>query len=333
LKEENEVISSSSSSSCAGVNTSGEISMSLEPLIAESNLVCMTDRDLVPDCLFVAMAQMKPCKLTRIDRVGCYKSRDIGFIGMACKHCGGQPGFGRYFPNSVRSLAQTTTSQTILKHVSGKCSFVPPHVRDAILELQRLQVIREGFPAGRPRYGSRKVFFQRIWHRLHGDEIQQALEQDEVSAALTSTQPKTTFGIPTAPPTNHNNLAIPSDTSSTDASESASSSSSSQTDEEIVCVTTTTPAAAVAAATPVTNVTAPPSSLSSNQQKNSNKKKRTMEYASPEYYFPKRPKTSSSSSSTTTTTGPLPPPTTTIANTTQWYPHYVAYAATPHYFS
>jgi hypothetical protein len=128
----------------------------------------MKDRDLVPDALFVAMAQMKQCKLTQADRVGCYKTREIGFTGMCCKHCGGQPGFGRYYPNSVRSLAQTTTSQTILKHVGGKCRFCPPHVRQALLELQRQQAAKEGIAAGRPRYGSRKIFFQRVWARLHG---------------------------------------------------------------------------------------------------------------------------------------------------------------------
>jgi hypothetical protein len=137
-------------------------------LLDDSELVVPKDRDLVPDALFVAMSQMKICHLTQADRVGCYKSRELGFVGMCCKHCGGQPGFGRYYPNSVRSLAQTTTSQTILKHIGSKCRFCPPHVRQAVLELQRIQVAKEGMASGRPRYGSRKIFFQRIWARLHG---------------------------------------------------------------------------------------------------------------------------------------------------------------------
>jgi len=141
---------------------------SWERLLEGSELVLMKDRDLVPDALFVAMSQMKACKLTQADRVGCYKSREIGFVGMCCKHCGGQPGFGRYYPNSIRSLAQTTTSQTILKHIGGKCRFCPAHVRQAVLELQRHQAAKEGMSSGRPRYGSRKIFFQRMWARLHG---------------------------------------------------------------------------------------------------------------------------------------------------------------------
>lgn len=139
-----------------------------EELLSDSELVHLKDRDLVPDALFLAMAQMKACTLTLADRVGCYKNREIGFVGMCCKHCGGQPGFGRYYPNSVRSLAQTTTSQTILKHIGSKCRYCPTHVRSAVNEFQRLQTLREGSGPGRPRYGSRKIFFQRVWSRLHG---------------------------------------------------------------------------------------------------------------------------------------------------------------------
>lgn len=131
-------------------------------------LVVPKDRDLIPDALFVALGQMKPTRLQQSDRVGCYKTRQLGFLGMCCKHCGGQPGFGRYFPNSVRSLAQTTTSQTILKHIGGKCRLCPPSVRKAVLELQRQQAHKDHLTSGRPRYGSRKIFFQRMWARLHG---------------------------------------------------------------------------------------------------------------------------------------------------------------------
>lgn len=151
---------------------------SWEKLLDGSDLVLLKDRDLVPDALFVAMSQMKSCKLTQADRVGCYKSREIGFVGMCCKHCGGQPGFGRYYPNSVRSLAQTTTSQTILKHIGGKCRFCPPQVRQAVLELQRHQAAKEGMSSGRPRYGSRKIFFQRMWARLHGGRSDQGDDSD-----------------------------------------------------------------------------------------------------------------------------------------------------------
>ena len=51
----------------------------MEELIQDSVLLSMEDRDLVPDCLFVAMAQMDISRVSQADRVGCYKEREIGF--------------------------------------------------------------------------------------------------------------------------------------------------------------------------------------------------------------------------------------------------------------
>jgi len=163
---------------------------SIDHLVQQSNLVHLDDKDLVPDYLFLAMAQMKPCHLTEEDKVGCYKTRSIGFRGMCCKHCGGQPGFGKYFPATVRSLAQTTTSQTILKHIGTKCRMCPEEVRNAVNALLH-EAHKEGAvpptkpppcknsPEARPRYGSRKVFFQRVWGRLHGEHVPDLPAQPE----------------------------------------------------------------------------------------------------------------------------------------------------------
>mmetsp|Transcript_19378 Transcript_19378/g.25004 ORF Transcript_19378/g.25004 Transcript_19378/m.25004 type:complete len:173 (-) Transcript_19378:553-1071(-) len=59
----------------------------VESLIGDSKLVAMEDRELVPDPLFTAMAQMKPCRLQHSDRVGCYKNRELGSVSMCCLHC------------------------------------------------------------------------------------------------------------------------------------------------------------------------------------------------------------------------------------------------------
>ena len=183
--------------------------MDLEPLLGlGESLVCVSDRDLVPDALFVAMAQMKLVYLTESDKVGCYKDRPIGFVGLGCKHCGGQPGFGKYFPASVRSLAQTTTSQTILKHIGSKCRFCPPEVRQIVLDLQHQQAIKEAAIAGRPRYGSRKVFFQRIWGRLHDEPVPEypsakSQEQTCLPPVLIFIAEDTTDALSVAPTADH----------------------------------------------------------------------------------------------------------------------------------
>jgi hypothetical protein len=98
------------------------------------------DQALITDYLYLTLEQMAPCVLMEADRVGCYKTRQVGFPGIACRHCVGQgtrnvagsfvrvhlwrsiiillaAGCGRYFPASEASLSQTTTSQTIMNHV------------------------------------------------------------------------------------------------------------------------------------------------------------------------------------------------------------------------
>lgn len=190
---------------------------SLNSLMGDTALVSTEDMDLVPDYLFLAMAQMKPCVLSESDRVGCYKDRGVGFLGMSCKHCGGQPGFGKYFPATVRSLAQTTTSQTIIKHVGVKCRLCPSEVRNAVLALQRNSHDKPGcnysrgpssVSDGRPKYGSRKVFFQRVWGRLHGEAIP-TIPDFEAQASLHAAAVATQEQQARLPATDHKNRARP----------------------------------------------------------------------------------------------------------------------------
>jgi len=161
------------------ISSSQILQDSMNDILGDSPLLSPEDADLVPPYLFLAMAQMKPCKLSPEDRVGCYKDRGVGFSGMCCKHCGGAPCFGKYFPASVRSLAQTTTSQTIIKHVSRKCTKCPDEIKILLDKLHKEGLSQGGNYGrggketndGKPKYGSRKIFFQRLWARIHGLEV------------------------------------------------------------------------------------------------------------------------------------------------------------------
>ena len=99
-------------------------------------LVTSDEKHLVADYLFLALEQMQPCNLMDSDRIGCYKGRRTGFPGLACKHCVGQAGCGRYFPASEASLSQTTTSQTIINHVRN-CRRCPLEVRKQLEMMRR----------------------------------------------------------------------------------------------------------------------------------------------------------------------------------------------------
>ena len=194
-------------------------------LLKDSELIKKTDRELVPDSLLAAMAQLIPCQLIAADQVGSYKNREIGFRGMCCKHCAGAPGFGRYFPNSLRSLSQTTTSQTILKHMSYKCSFCPPEIRQIVSELQKQEAAREGLPTQqRPRYGSRKIFFQRLWTRLHSKDSLSGEQSESDESNNTGTTDGSTETSSEAVP--------PSTATSSDTEEAPSSKNNNQSDDE-----------------------------------------------------------------------------------------------------
>jgi len=155
----------------------------LTSLIGDSELVRIDDVDLVPDYLLIGVAQMVPCRFEEWDRTGCYKDRPEGFKGLCCKYCHGQQGHGKFFPSTVSGIAQTTTAQTILKHLAYKCEKCPEDVRQAVLKFEEDQSLKEQskhsdinrqekittLADSKPRYGSRKFFFRRIWSRLHGE--------------------------------------------------------------------------------------------------------------------------------------------------------------------
>ena len=68
----------------------------LQQLVIGSTILTMEDRDLVPDFIFLSMAQLIPNQLIAEDRIGSYRFRPIGFQGLCCRYCQGyQPGPGK----------------------------------------------------------------------------------------------------------------------------------------------------------------------------------------------------------------------------------------------
>ena len=146
------------------------------PTVDDRPLVFENDQCLISDYLYLTLEQMAPCTLMEADRVGCYKTRKVGFPGLACKHCVGQAGCGRYFPASEASLSQTTTSQTIMNHVRN-CRRCPTEIRENLEIMKRNRMGPDGKRADKPKHGGRKVFFHRLWCRIQGLEIQESKGQ------------------------------------------------------------------------------------------------------------------------------------------------------------
>lgn len=145
------------------------------PEVDPRPLVFEEDKSLISDFLYLTLEQMSPCKLMEADRVGCYKTRKVGFPGLACRHCVGQAGCGRYFPASEASLSQTTTSQTIMNHVRN-CRRCPVDIRENLEIMKRARMGPDGKRADKPKHGGRKVFFHRLWCRIQNLKIE---EKDE----------------------------------------------------------------------------------------------------------------------------------------------------------
>lgn len=154
------------------------------PNIDDRPLVFEQDKPLISDYLYLTLEQMAPCTLMEADRVGCYKTRKVGFPGLACKHCVGQAGCGRYFPASEASLSQTTTSQTIMNHVRN-CRRCPTEIRENLEIMKRNRMGPDGKRADKPKHGGRKVFFHRLWCRIQGLEIDEESKEDLGESPIT----------------------------------------------------------------------------------------------------------------------------------------------------
>jgi hypothetical protein len=109
------------------------------------------------------MDQMETCQFTEEDRSGGrskIKDIEVGLPGMQCKHCQGKAGFGRYFPTSVNALALANSDRNIFNHLQ-KCRRCPVPVKSQLLQLSKNQ------SQPKNKRGLRKMFFQRVWSRIH----------------------------------------------------------------------------------------------------------------------------------------------------------------------
>lgn len=128
-------------------------------------VVTCEDKDLVTGYLYVLLEQMETCQFSDQDRSGGrskIKDCPLGFPGMQCKHCGGKAGFGRYFPTTLRALTSANSDRNIYNHIM-KCRRCPSEIRESLHKLHEEQ----NQSNEKNRRGWRKMFFKRVWHKLH----------------------------------------------------------------------------------------------------------------------------------------------------------------------
>lgn len=126
-------------------------------------LVIPSDKNTATAFSFLLLSQMQPCVFTEADRLGKRKGLPTGFAGLACRHCFGGYGSGRFFPSSIKTLSDTSKTLNVLHNHMIRCRKCPKEVRE---ELESARKTHDEERA-KMKFGSQKAFFAKIWSRLH----------------------------------------------------------------------------------------------------------------------------------------------------------------------
>jgi hypothetical protein len=116
------------------------------------------------DFVVKVMEQVVPCRANDRDAGKKFRRIHVGYPGMACRHCLGAAGEGRYFFTTLESL--TTASTVLEKHVL-KCPAVPPEIKS---EVAAAKVTHPGQRKALVA-GSQQGYFNRLWDRLRSSNI------------------------------------------------------------------------------------------------------------------------------------------------------------------
>jgi hypothetical protein len=152
----------------AGAGGIHQMEQSMAQSITQSApLVTPDDEPYSTSFSFHLLGQMQRCVFTEADRLGKRKGLPPGFPGLACRHCFGGYGSGRFFPSSIKTLSDTSKTLNVLHNHMMRCRKCPTEVRDA---LEGLRASHDEERA-KMKFGSQKAFFARIWDRLHGNTV------------------------------------------------------------------------------------------------------------------------------------------------------------------
>lgn len=101
---------------------------------------------------FILMSQMRRCVFTEADRLGKRKGLTNGFAGLACRHCYGGFGAGRFFPSSLKTLSDTSKTLNVVHAHLERCRHVPKSVLDDLAKAKNTHEIERS----NMKFGSQK---------------------------------------------------------------------------------------------------------------------------------------------------------------------------------
>lgn len=125
-------------------------------------LVLEEDKPQIAEFIFEVMKQLQPCKFTEADR-NKRRLKDVGCVGVECKHCAGQADGRKFFWSSVSAVESNFVS--VHTHMF-ECKMVPQELKEKLVLLKSLRKEQTSLLKN----GSQKAFFSRVWNRLHQDD-------------------------------------------------------------------------------------------------------------------------------------------------------------------
>lgn len=136
------------------------------PILHGTAVVNEMDKNLATNFSYAVLYEVESCSFESRDRTGKRRGLELGFQGLACRHCKGvaKKIGGRLFPSSIKTMSDTQkTLIPLYKHLI-KCPSVPNETKERLYSLKDLHENERQNKT----YGSQKAFFTEIWRRLHG---------------------------------------------------------------------------------------------------------------------------------------------------------------------
>jgi len=150
-------------------NNGSSFQSDLPDLSVKPDTQCLareSDRLLLTDYYYYMMQQLLPCKFTERDRKTRGGKRDnipIGYGGIMCRHCCNRPTARKFYWSDVDRVANSFAE--IPTHML-KCKRCPANVKKNLLTFKSMHKEQ----MSRTPRGSQKVFFRRLWRRIHEDQ-------------------------------------------------------------------------------------------------------------------------------------------------------------------
>ena len=169
-----------------------------------SPLVFPEDKALLTSYFYHLMAQLQLCRFSESDRKtrgGKRENVKIGFGGIECKHCANVVGntlSRKFFWSNVDRLANSFAE--IPSHVL-KCRNCPAEVKSALGQIK----LRHSEQMTQLPRGSQKVFFRRMWRRMHTETKNPCSPNSNIK--IIKPIPLNGLGVPLAIPNDHDWLS------------------------------------------------------------------------------------------------------------------------------